>query len=222
MELKQLSLPITWSFSRNIRDFVVSDCNRYAFEFLEKWPFKIQSNFVCIVGEKSSGKTHLAHIWADRLGADFMTSSAIFNKWYSIASEENPQKYFVLDDADELHEDLLFFYLYNTIVEKKAFLLMTAKRYPNNWDLKFEDIRSRISTVDVVRIQKPNESAMNSIIDKMLLQRGIQSSQNVIEYISNRIERSYESINYWIKEIDSRLRKSGTKLNLPLVREILN
>ena len=109
---KQLSLPISWAFSRNIIDFVVSDCNRYAFEWLEKWPFKIQDNFVCLIGENGAGKTHLAHIWADRLGAEMVRSFDILNKWYDIASVENHQKYFVLDDADTLNDDILLFYTF--------------------------------------------------------------------------------------------------------------
>ncbi len=219
---KQLSLPISWAFSRNISDFVVSDCNRYAFEWLEKWPFKIQDNFVCLIGGNGAGKTHLAHIWADRLGAEMVRSFDILNKWYDIASVENHQKYFVLDDADELEEDILLFYIYNTIKEKNAYLLMTAKQYPNKWNLKFEDIKSRLSTISIIKIQKPNETAMYSIIEKMLLQRGIQVKLNVIEYMANRIERSYESINYWINQIDSKLINRKSKLSIQFVKEILN
>ena len=219
---KQLSLPISWAFSRNISDFVVSDCNRYAFEWLEKWPFKIQDNFVCLIGGNGAGKTHLAHIWADRLGAEMVRSFDILNKWYDIASVENHQKYFVLDDADELEEDILLFYIYNTIKEKNAYLLMTAKQYPNKWNLKFEDIKSRLSTISIIKIQKPNETAMYSIIEKMLLQRGIQVKLNVIEYMTNRIERSYESINYWINQIDSKLINRKSKLSIQFVKEILN
>ena len=109
---KQLPLPISWAFSKKLKDFVVSDCNRYAFEWLEKWPFKIRENFVCLVGEKGSGKTHLANIWAERLNADIINSSDdVFNKWYAIASAENEQKYFVLDEADKILDDVLLFYI---------------------------------------------------------------------------------------------------------------
>ena len=219
--MKQLPLPISWAFSKSTDDFVVSDCNRYAFEWLEKWPLKIQTNFVCLVGESGSGKTHLAHIWSDRLGAEFLKPSNAFNKWYEISSESSEQQYYVFDDADELDEDILLFYIYNTIKEKNAYLLLTAKNYPNKWNLKFEDIKSRLATVDIIRIQRPNESAINSIIEKMLLQRGIKSTHEVVEYISNRIERSYESIRYWINKIDSQLMDKKGKLSLQKLRTIL-
>jgi len=219
---KQLSLPITWAFSKKRKDFVVSDCNRYAFEWLEKWPFKIKDNFVCMVGEKGSGKTHLSSIWAEKLGADIINPSCdIFNKWYNIVSTENTQKYFVLDDADLVNDDILLFYIYNTIKEKNAYLLMTAITPPGKWNLKFNDIKSRLSTLNIIRIQKPNEYAIVSIIEKMLLQRGILTKENVIEYIANRIERSYESINYWINKLDSILIDKKSKLSIKTIRDII-
>lgn len=221
--LKQLSLPITWAFSKKRKDFVVSDCNRYAFEWLEKWPFKIKDNFVCMVGEKGSGKTHLSRIWAERLGADIINANNdVFNKWYNIISSENTQKYFVLDDADLIKDDILLFYIYNTIKEKNAYLLMTSVDFPNKWDLKFNDIKSRLSTLNIIRIQKPNELVIISIIEKMLLQRGIIAKENVIEYIANRIERSYESMNYWINRLDSLLIDKKSGLSIKIVKEIIN
>lgn len=221
--LKQLSLPITWAFSKKRKDFVVSDCNRYAFEWLEKWPFKIKDNFVCMVGEKGSGKTHLSRIWAERLGADIINANNdVFNKWYNIISSENTQKYFVLDDADLIKDDILLFYIYNTIKEKNAYLLMTSVDFPNKWDLKFNDIKSRLSTLNIIRIQKPNELVIISIIEKMLLQRGIIAKENVIEYIANRIERSYESMNYWVNRLDSLLIDKKSGLSIKIVKEIIN
>lgn len=219
--MKQLSLPISWSFSKNVRDFVVSDCNRYAFEWLEKWPLKIRSNFVCLVGEKGSGKTHLTRIWADRLGAEYLNPENVLSKWFMMTDPETHQKYFVLDDADELEDDMLLFCIYNTIKEQDAYLLLTARQCPNRWNLKYNDIKSRLSTVDILKIQKPGEIAINSIIEKMLLQRGLKSTPDIVEYLANRIERSYESICYWVDRIDSQQLNKGNKLSLQTVREAL-
>ncbi|MDR3030904.1 MAG: hypothetical protein LBU35_00775 [Holosporales bacterium] len=222
MSFRQLTLPISWAFSYKNSDFVVSDCNRYAFEWLEKWPFKIQDCFVCLVGESGSGKTLLSKIWASRMGAEFIHAKEdIFAKWYEISSNTSSQKYFVIDNADEITDSILLFYIYNTIKEKNAYLLLTANTPPTKWDLKLNDIRSRMSTINVIRIQPPNELAMLLIIEKMLLQRGIKVSKEIIRYISNRIERSYDSINYWINQIDKRLDKH-TKATLSNIKKIIS
>ncbi|MDR0695703.1 MAG: hypothetical protein LBF56_02970 [Holosporales bacterium] len=212
---QQLVLPISWSFSKEASGYVVTECNEYAVKWLEKWPFQSRGNFVCLVGEKGAGKTHLATLWATRQNAEIInTTDEVFSKWYNISLEKTQQKYFVLDDADELKDDVLLFYIYNTIQSQNAYLLMTAKTYPCTWHLELDDVKSRLATVNVIRIQRPTEAAMNSIIERMLLQRGIRTTPAITEYIANRIERSYESINYWISRIDHHLISKKAKASI--------
>ncbi len=221
MQLRQLPLPIEWAFSYKPSDFVVSDCNKYAFNWLEKWPFKIHENFVCLVGESGSGKTHLAKIWASRLHAEFINcADEMFNKWLDLSSHDSEQKYFVLDDADAVLDEVLLFYIYNAIKEKDAYLLLTAKTPPSKWNLSLQDVKSRIATVNILNIHRPDEAAVNSIIKKMLEQRGILAKENVVSYIANTIERSYESINYWINKIDQNIDK-GQKASLQIIKAVL-
>ncbi|MDR1034547.1 MAG: hypothetical protein LBL32_01265, partial [Holosporales bacterium] len=158
-----------WGFSWKALDFIVSGCNRYVFEWLEKWPSeKIKDNFVCLVGEGGAGKTHLANIWATRVSADVIKSySDIFSRWYELSSTEITQKYFVLDDADQIGDDILLYYIYNTIKEKNIHVLMTAQNPPARWNIKLPDIRSRISTINVINIHGPNEDEMKQIFGKM-------------------------------------------------------
>lgn len=218
--MKQLPLPLSWAFPKNIKDFVVSDCNRYAFNWLEKWPFAIQSNVACLVGEKGAGKTHLAHIWAERVGAIFIKSSEIFNVISDQPTEQINNKFFVLDDADEINDDMCLFYLYNLIKEASAFLLLTAKALPNAWDLKYDDIRSRLATVDILRIEKPNDTVVRVIISKMLQQRGLTCSDEIITFIANRIERSYAAISYWVNKIDALHISRNHKLSVHSIKTL--
>lgn len=218
--MKQLPLPISWAFSKDIKDFVVSDCNRYAVKWLEQWPFEIQSNFVCLVGESGSGKTHLAHIWANRVNAEFLPHSNVIERWYELITGNVEQKYFVLDDADELKEDLFLFYLYNTIKEIGGHLLLTAKSYPNRWELKLDDVISRYRGIDVIRIQRPREGEMERILEKMLLQRGLRCDEEVLRYVVRRIERSNGELLNLAEKI-SESKRRGSNVTMREIRELL-
>lgn len=220
MQYKQLTLPVSWSLSFNPEEYVVSECNRYAFDWLGKWPFRIRENFACIVGDSGSGKSHLAGIWAKRMEAEiFSARSRVFEKWFEISSHTD-NKYFVLDDADMIDDNILLFYIYNTIKEHDAYLLLTAKNPPIRWNIQLADVRSRLLTVNVLNIYKPDEHAITGIITQMLKQRGLEAQANIVCYIANNVERSYESINFWINRIDSMISKKS-KLTLSLVKTVI-
>ena len=55
---------IKFDYEKNFKneDFYVSKSNKHVVEFLNLWP-KWERNFVNIVGEKLSGKTHLMNIF---------------------------------------------------------------------------------------------------------------------------------------------------------------
>jgi chromosomal replication initiation ATPase DnaA len=211
-----------WSLSYEMNEYVVTDCNKHAFDWLEKWPLRIRENFACIVGDKGSGKSHLSGIWAKRVGADvFSAKSGVFEKWFSIASEKMANKYYVLDDADLIDDDVLLFYIYNTIKEHDAYMLLTSKAPPIKWNITLLDVRSRFVTINVLKIQKPDEAAVHGIVKQMLKQRGIVNvTNNIIDYIANNVERSYESISYWIQKIDSSINKKR-KFSANLVRSVI-
>jgi chromosomal replication initiation ATPase DnaA len=217
-----LALPVRWSLSYEADEYVVTDCNRHAFDWLEKWPFRIRENFACLVGDRGAGKTHLSGIWAKRVGADvFNAKSGIFEKWFHMSSEVSSNKYYVLDDADLISDDILLFYIYNTIKEHDAYLLLTSKTPPIKWDITLPDVRSRFVTINVLRIQNPDEDAIQGIIKQMLRQRGlVKIPYNAIDYIAKNVERSYESISYWIQEIDSCINKK-CKFTTKLVKDVI-
>jgi chromosomal replication initiation ATPase DnaA len=220
-EFRQLVLPLVWDYSDKLSDFVVNESNNYAFEWLAKWPDHINGNFVCLVGEKGSGKTHLANVWAKRLNASVMSATSdIFAMWYEISSPDSDQMYFVLEDIDRIDDELLLFYIYNTILEKNAHLLMTTRTHPLRLGLSLQDLKSRMATVNFVSIERPSDEVVVKIMSSSLMRRGINIPEDCSEYIVKRIERSYESINYWVDKIDCTV-GNCRKVTLPFIRDLI-
>ena len=218
--MRQLFLPITWKVSNSVADFVVNECNKYAFEMLNKWPDEIQQRIVCLIGETGSGKTHLANLWADKNKATFLCHSDLFNAVMAISDEQSHNKCYILDDADEIEDKMLIYYIYNTISEKSVFLLMTSKSDPCKWEIDLADIRSRLSTITKVNIQNPTDDAMVYILKKLLNRIGILANEDILSYITNRIERTYDAIHKVIEMLSQSIAYKKHKLNMEIVREI--
>ena len=58
---------IQFKYEKNFRneDFYLSKSNKHVFDFLNMWP-KWEKNFVNVIGEKLSGKTHLINIFLEK------------------------------------------------------------------------------------------------------------------------------------------------------------
>ena len=57
----QQSLPLEFRPSYKRHDFIVGESNKYAVDWIDKFPFLKESGLI-IIGPKSSGKSHLASI----------------------------------------------------------------------------------------------------------------------------------------------------------------
>ena len=61
-DLNQLILNFDYDQNFKDQDFYVSKSNEFVFKLLNSWP-KWEKNFVNLIGEKFSGKTHLINIF---------------------------------------------------------------------------------------------------------------------------------------------------------------
>jgi len=64
-DLNQLILNFDYDQNFQDQDFYVSKSNEFSFKLLNSWP-KWERNFVNLIGEKFSGKTHLVNIFLDK------------------------------------------------------------------------------------------------------------------------------------------------------------
>ena len=63
--LNQLIIKFDYEQNFKDQDFYVSKSNEYPFKLLNSWP-KWEKNFINLIGEKFSGKTHLSDIFLQK------------------------------------------------------------------------------------------------------------------------------------------------------------
>ena len=126
-EMKNLNQQIlSFDYDQNFKDqdFYVSKSNEYSFKLLNSWP-KWEKNFINLIGENFSGKSHLINIFLQNFKGIKITASEITNDFLKeIKIYEN----IIIEDLVENIDENLLFTLINTIEQDNKYLIVTSAK----------------------------------------------------------------------------------------------
>ena len=216
-DLNQMLLKFNQKQNFNYEDFFVSKSNYFAFALIEKWP-KWEKNIVNIYGEKSSGKTHLANIFykknkAKKIIEDQLNDELIKN----LKIYEN----IILEDFENKIDERLLYSLFNLVDHDNKYMLINSKMPISEIKFKLPDMISRSKNCLVAKIESPDDDLIFAIILKNFSDRQIKLEKKLIEFVINRIDRSYSKISEFIYKIDELSLKKKKPINLKTIKEIL-
>jgi chromosomal replication initiation ATPase DnaA len=198
-----LDLDFKKDFSEKV--FFVDESNKNAF-------FSIKSDFqkLIIFGPKRSGKTHLSFLWKKKYLNTMIINPLELNdlelsdyQEYNAYIIENIDLIFPkfdsqnnsLNSSQINHYALLqknFYNLYNYITLKSKSVLITAETNPLDWEFAFDDIKSRVLSIPAIKISLPSDELLKFIIKKLFVDLGVYVQDDVIDFIFQRISRSFE------------------------------
>ncbi len=212
---RQLRLKLERREGFRAEDFVCSAANALAREALAAWP-AWHGGCLVLVGPAGAGKSHLAHTWALKVGAQVLTPAAAVDLR---ALEGGPV---VLEDADRgaLDEDL--FHLINMAGMDGGGLLMTARAAPSQWPASVPDLRSRLNALRVAEIEEPDDAILQAVFEKFFRERNIRPADDLIPYLLNRIERSVPRALEIVTRLDEASDAFGRSVSRALARQVLD
>jgi chromosomal replication initiation ATPase DnaA len=170
------------------RDFIESNENHEAVSYLMKWPNWI-GNGIIIFGDSGVGKTHLANLWKQTAGAEFVSKSSL--SCYP-RQQFNQNCHFVFDDFDEFlaeNRDDWIFHFFNIAKEKKRFYILISQKHPSGWNIRLDDLRSRLFTLGVIRMKNPGYELLVKISQKISRDLGIKVSEETLRCMLNLVDR---------------------------------
>ncbi len=201
----------------NTEDYFVSESNKYAYKIIKKWP-RWTKKIVNIYGEKYSGKTHLANIFKKKANGFFINSDKINN---NILKQFKLYETIIIDGFyNEVEEELLYT-IFNLVEQDNKFLIIFSRIPISDFKFKLKDTESRVKNCLSVEIQAPDDELIFAIIMKSFSDRQITIDKKIINFILNRINRSYSKIHDFIYKIDELSLKKKKPINFKTIKEIL-
>ena len=215
--LNQLILKFDYEQNFKDQDFYVSTSNQYSFKLLNSWP-KWEKNFVNLIGEKFSGKTHLINIFLQKFKGIKIDASELNNQSLKeIKIYEN----IVIENLNEKVDENLFFTLLNIIDQDNKYLILTSIKPIVEHTYRLNDLNSRSKNFLLSNIENPGDDLMFALILKNLSDRQISIDKKLIDFIIKRIDRSYGKIFDFIYKIDEISLKRKKPIDFKIIKEAL-
>ena len=122
---------------------------------------------------------------------------------------------------NNIDEDLLYSIL-NQSKLLDNFLLINSRISIKDYDLNLLDLKSRLNSFIFIGIDLPNDDLLRVVITKSLSDKQISISPKLSDYIINNVERSYEKMFKFIKDLDELSLSTGKSININLIKKVLN
>ena len=210
---------LKFDFDQNFKDqdFYVSNSNHHSFKLLNSWP-KWEKNFINLIGEKFSGKTHLTNIFLKKFKGIKIDAKNISNSFLkNIKIHEN----IVVENLDEKIDENLLFALINIVDQDNKYLIITSIIPIVNYKFELNDLKSRANNFILSQIEKPGDDLVYALILKNLSDRQISIDKKLINFIIKRIDRSYGKISDFIYKIDEISLKSKKPIDFKIIKNAL-
>ncbi|GAB2175112.1 DnaA regulatory inactivator HdaA [Dongia sp. agr-C8] len=216
MQPEQLPLDLPVRSAMNAAGFVVSDSNRDAVAWTDRWP-DWPNGILAVYGPPGCGKTHLAHVWQERAwqagsAARFLEPSAM---------EQLPQGEHLVLDGIRLPEEHLF-HLINHVRAEKTSLLILDREPPARWTVRLPDLASRLAGVPAVAVLPPDDRLLAAVLAKHFADRQVEVAPGMIAYLVKQIERSFIAAETMARRLDRAALARRAPITIRLARELLS
>ena len=201
------------------QDFFVSSNNFSAYKLIENWP-AWPGKWLNIHGTTGSGKTHLAKILEKKIKKIKLIDAKNVND--EIIQDLDNIDCLIIDSYENNIEEKLFYSILNQTKQLDNFLLINSISSIKNIKFSLKDLQSRINSFIYIGIELPTDDLLRVIISKTLSDKQISINPKISDYIINNVERSYEKMIKFLKDVDELSLSTGKSININLIKKVLN
>jgi chromosomal replication initiation ATPase DnaA len=201
------------------QDYYVSSNNFSAYRLIENWP-NWPDKWVNIFGPKGCGKTHLSNILKKKLNSvKILDAKNIGN---DTISKFEKLDCLIIDNYEKNIHEKIFYSILNQSKQLDNYVVINSILPIKDIRFELKDLQSRAESFMDLGIELPTDDLLRVIISKSFSDKQIEINPKISEYIIKNIERSYEKVFKFIKEIDDLSLSSGKSININLIKKVLD
>jgi len=216
--MDQLIFKFPFSKKYYEQDFFVSSNNFPAFKLVESWP-TWPGKWLNIFGAPGSGKTHLAKILEKKINKIELISAENINN--EIIHHLSNFECLIIDNFKNNIDEKLLYSILNQSKQLENYILINSIDTLKNVKFSLKDLQSRINSFIHIGIELPTDDLLKVIISKTLSDKQISINPKLSDFIINNVERSYEKMFKFLKEVDELSLSTGKSININLLKKVL-
>ena len=217
--MSQLIFKFPFSKKYYDQDFFVSSNNFSAYKLIESWP-TWPGKWLNIFGATGSGKTHLTKILEKKIQRIKLVDAKNISD--QIIKDLSTLDCLIIDSFDNNIEEKLFYSILNQSKQLENYVLINSTQSIKSINFKLRDLQSRINSFVYIGIELPTDDLLKVIISKTLSDKQISVNPKVSDFIINNVERSYEKMFKFLKELDELSLSTGKSININLIKKVLD
>jgi len=217
--MDQLIFKFPFSKKYYEQDFFVSTNNFSAYKLIESWP-NWPGKWLNIFGHTGSGKTHLAKILEKKI--DKIKLIEAKNVKNETLQDLNSLDCLIIDSFDNNIDEKLLYSIFNQSKQLENYILINSINSIKDLKMNLEDLKSRVSSFLFMGIELPTDDLLKVIISKTLSDNQININPKLSDFIINNVERSYEKMFKFLKDLDELSLSTGKSININLIKKVLD
>ena len=207
----QLLLAFEHPVASGLEDFMPAACNRDALAWLERWPAWPAPALV-LHGPPGCGKSHLARIWAARVGASRLDPAALPAAASRVAHPRGARSGRAGRRRDCAPAAV------QPAAERGGHLLLTARQPVAAWTIRLADLASRLRAAPAVAIGPPDDGLLAALLVKLFDDRQLDGVRGVIGYLIRHMERSFAAARAVVEALDAHALQRQGPVTVALAR----
>ena len=127
----------------------------------------------------------------------------------------------IIDNYENNIDHKFLYSLLNQSKQLENFLLINSTKPVSDFKYDLLDLKSRLNSFLFIGIDLPTDDLLKVMIAKSFTDKQVDLDPKVSNYIIKNVDRSYDKMFKFLKDVDELSLSSGKSININLIKKVL-